>query len=212
MTRRSVIVAMLLRVYLRAWRREYGAELADILIARPVTPRVLADVAWNGLRQRVRAAEPSTLLGLASMLFLLGGVVLTPTNYDQRWTALLQPTSKTFPTVTVTFMLSEVYAILLVACGCWTHLRYGRTPGRAGVAAMKMSLIAGIPVTLGGLLMMFGLLDIATSPARSAVVYFPIPLVLTLAPLLRVPEAWIWGAIGGLLGRWIARSRQRAAA
>ena len=65
------LIAALLRIYPAAWRREYGAELTAILQGRPLGLRVMTDVLWNGLRLRVRAAEPSTILGLASMLFML---------------------------------------------------------------------------------------------------------------------------------------------
>jgi len=75
-----------------------------------------------------------------------------------------------------------------------------------------MSLIAGIPVMLGGALMALGLLDVVTHPSYGAKAYVPFPLAMIVAPLFRLPESWIWGAIGGQLGRWISRSRQTAAA
>jgi hypothetical protein len=212
MSKQHLAVSLLLRIYPASWRGEYGAELMDILVARSLTFRVVGDVVRHGLWQRVRSAEPSVLLGLASMLVVLAGFVLTPTNYDQQWTGVLRPTGITFPTVTVTFMASEVYAFLLIGCGCWTHLRYGVTPRRAGVAAMKMSLIAGIPVMFAGALMALGLLDIVIYPSYGTQRYVPFSLVIMIAPLLRLPESWIWGWVGAQIGRRIARWRQPAAA
>ena len=58
-TMKSCIVAALLRLYPAAWRSEYGPELSGILLARPLGPDVIADILWNGFRQRARAAEPS---------------------------------------------------------------------------------------------------------------------------------------------------------
>ena len=160
MSPRHAVVTLLLRLYPATWRNEYGAELTDILMTAPLNARVIGDVIWNGLWQRVRIAPPSTILGLASMLVILTGFVLPAGRYGLAGTALLQLTSMTFPTVAVTFLSSEVYAFLLIGCGCWTNRRFGGTASRAGVAAMRMSLIAGIPIILGSLLIALGVLDV----------------------------------------------------
>ena len=70
MTRQQLAEA-LLRVYPAAWRREYGEELFDISISRPLTWRVAANVLGAGLRQRIREAEPATVLGVATVAVLL---------------------------------------------------------------------------------------------------------------------------------------------
>ena len=207
MTLKHGIVTALVRLFPAAWRSEYGLELTDILLSRPLSPGVIADLAWNALRHRARAPEPSTILGLASMLAILTGFVLTGGSYGRDWTALLQPSSKSFPTVTVTFLASELYVLLLVGCGCWTHLRHGGTVNRSGMAAMRMSLIASIPILLGALLMMSGLISL-----RFLGPHLPPPsaLAILVAPLARLPESWIWGAVGGQLGKWNARRRPTA--
>jgi hypothetical protein len=229
MSPRHVVVTALLRIYPAAWRNEYGAELTDILMAAPLNARVIGDVIRSGLWQRARTARPATILGLASMLVILTGFVLPGGRYGHGGTALLQLTSMTFPTVEVTFLSSEVYALLLIGCGCWTHLRYGGTASQAGVAAMRMSLIAGIPIILGSLLIALGVLDVMFffgpgSPASalsergfanqyySAQLPKPHVLAIVVAPLARLPEYWIFGAIGGLLGRRISRARRPATA
>ena len=195
------LVAALLRLYPAAWRREYGAELTDILLARPLSARVIGDVLWSGLRQRALTAEPSTILGFASLSIIVAGFVLVGDT--------LRPSSKTFPAVTVTFLASEVYAFLLIGCGCWTHLRHGGTAKRCGVAAMKMSLIAGMPIMAGALLMMIGLVGVGVPAAP---LHYPSAWSILVAPLARLPEAWLWGTIGGQLGKCIARRRQRTVA
>ena len=162
---------------------EYGPELTDILLARPLGARVIADVLWNGLWQRARAAEPSTILGLASMLVILTGFVMSgATLWRDAWT-VLQPSSTTFPTVTVTFLATGFYVLLLAGCGCWTYLRHGGKPSRCGVAAMSMSLIAGIPIMVVGLLMVFGLVDVMPSTRHDAARMRPFAWAILVAPL-----------------------------
>lgn len=202
-----LIVTALLRLYPAPWRSEYGPELTDILRAGPLGPRVIADVLWSALRQRARAAEPSTILGLASMLGIVGLFLETGLTY-RNGGALLAPTSITFPTVTVTFLASTRYAYFLIFCGCWTHLRHGGTAKQSGMAATKMTLIAGMPIIVGALLMMAGIVSLRVSPG----LHSPSAWSILVAPLARLPGAWIFGALGGQLGKRIARNRQRAGA
>jgi hypothetical protein len=205
------LVAALLRLYPATWRREYGDELAGILLARPLSARVIGDVLWSGLRQRARAAEPATILGLTSMLLMLSGFVMPGGSYAGAWRALLRPSWRLFPTVNVTFMASEAYALLLVACGCWTYLRHGGRV-KSGREAMRMSVIAGIPIMLIAVLLMTGFLDMAFLDTGGAATIRPSALSILIAPLTRLPEAWIWGSIGGFVGKCIARHRQTAPA
>ena len=203
------VVTALLRVYPAAWRAEYGPELTDILLTRPLSLSVIVDVLWSGLGHRAQAVEPSTILGLASMSVVLTGFVPAGGPYGRNWMAVLQPTSMTFPPVTVTFLGTELYVLLLIGCGCWTHLRYGGKVSRSGVAAMTMSLLAGLPVMVGGVLVICGVFSVKflgpDLPTLS-------PAAIQISPLARLPEFWIWGALGGLLGQWIARRRPDAGA
>ncbi len=199
---RQWIVTALVRLYPAGWRAEYGPELTEILLARPLGPAVIGDVLWSGMRQRARAAEPATILGLASMLAIVGLFV-------EAGVAWLRPSSITFPTVTVTFFESYLYPYLLIFCGCWTHLRHGGTAKQSGTAAMKMTLIAGMPIIVGALLMMTGIVSLRVSPG---LLHSPSAWSILVAPLARLPGAWIFGALGGQLGKRIARNRQRAGA
>ena len=77
------IVAALLRLYPAAWRQEYGGEFEDLLLARPLTAAVAADVVFNGLRQRLRAIEPATFLGLLMLTVVTVAFVVTPDSVLQ---------------------------------------------------------------------------------------------------------------------------------
>jgi hypothetical protein len=200
---RQWIVGALLRIYPAAWRSEYGDELTGVLLARPLGPRVIADLLWNGLRQRVPTAAPSTIFGSAWMFIILIGLV------EGGGRAMLQPTSMTFPPVAVTFMSSYYFIYLLIFCGCWTHLRNGGRARRSGLAGMRMGFIAGIPIMVTALLMMSGVLELSFAGARLP---RPSTWAILIAPIARLPECWIWGAFGGMLGQRIARNRQRAGA
>jgi hypothetical protein len=206
MTARHLLARLLLAVYPSAWRREYGEELMDILALRAMTLAVVSDVLSSALRQRLRTSRPSTILGLASLSLILGRFVLSPMNYGKKWTALLQPVATTFPPVAITFVTAEVYVLCMVACGCWTQLRSPAGPlKQSGAAAMRMSLIAGVPITVVAVLMLVGVVDLTFMGAQPIK---PLPWVMLLSPVLRLPEAWIWGVVGGLLGRWFLRSQQ----
>lgn len=201
------IVSTLLRLYPAAWRAEYGPELTDILMSRPLGARVIGDVMWNGLKQSAQASEPSTILGLASLLAVLT-FVLTGGSYGRRWILLVQPTTKTIPTMSVSFMSSGYYVLLLIWCGCWTYLRHRGTAKQSGMAGVRMSLIAAIPLIFGGFLMMFGLIGpglLGPHFERSA------SWAVLAAPLFRLPDSWLWAALGGQLGKGIARHRRDAA-
>jgi len=204
---RQRLVTALLRLYPAAWRAEYGAELTDVLLARPLGPFVIGDVLWNALKLRARTVEPHNILGLASMAAVLTGFVLTGGSYAREWSAFVQPSNKTFPTITVTFLASEIYVLLLIWCGCWTHLRHRGTVNQSGLAAIAMSLLAALPVMVSAVLMTLGFFSVKfvgpDLPPLS-------PLALLVSPLARMPEYWIWGALGGLLGKRIVRRRHDA--
>jgi len=206
MTRQRLAEA-LLRIYPDAWRREYGEELFDILISRPLTWRVAADVLAAGLRQRIRAAEPATVLGLATVLVILSQLALTAAGYRTPATAMLRPTDMTFPTIAASFMVSPFYPWLLIACGWWTARRHpGYSAKRCGVAAMRMSLIGGVPVLLAGVLLAVGSL---TASHVGLGGFEPSPLAVIVAPLARLPEAWLYGMMGQWV--WCAHARLKLA-
>jgi hypothetical protein len=68
---RRRIIAMLVRVYPEAWRREYGAELTGVLRTTPMDARTIANVLWSGVRERAREAEMRALWRRAFVAFLV---------------------------------------------------------------------------------------------------------------------------------------------
>ena len=199
----------LLRLYPRAWRNQYGAELADLLETRGLPINSIVDIARSAVWQRLRTISPAMVLGVGTMVVVLSGVVLSPTAYGRGGSALIQPSHITFPTIRVTFFSSEVFALLLIVCGFWTHRRRGHGSAKA---AMWMTLVAGFPVTVFGLLMLAGAVTAAIPlPAEPNQIVTPLPWALILAPPLRMFESAIWGAVGGQLGRWFPRRTDLAA-
>lgn len=235
------IIRTLLRLYPANWRREYGGELTHMLLARPLTENIVGDVFLSALWQRFRAAEISTLVGLGMLLVMLNGFVwniVAPPPYGSEASMLLQ-----------NLWGSNLYVLLLVGCGLWTHLRRRGKLDQSGLAAVKISFLAGIPVMLAGALMLSGVLgvivlgpgDIPTTFHQHGFTYTyydatlrscwirvqdpagplkavqsttcpPAPLGVLLAPLFTLPASWLWGMVGGLLGRWIARRRRPVSA
>jgi hypothetical protein len=199
---RYAIARLLVAFYPSAWRREYGPELIDVLTSRTIAPHIVIDVVRNGLWQRTRASKPSTIFGLASVVLIVFGFVMAPANDGRQWTALLQPVATTFRPATMRFVLAEIYVLGMVACGCWTYMRDRGPLHRSGTAAMRMSLIAGLPILICALLMLLGFVDLMfLAPQRVR----PLPWAMLISPFLRLPEALIWGVVGGLLGRWLSR-------
>jgi hypothetical protein len=193
MNMKSRLITALVRLYPAPWRREYGAELEDLLRTRPLGARAMADVAWHGIRERLRSIDLATGFGLAAML-----VVAAMFANGQ---PVLEPSQMTFPAVSIPPLHSNLYALFLVGCG-WAIHRHSRTsPSRTGLAAMKISVIASLPVIVAGLLLLAGVARpgaLASSPAAWHVLG---------APMACLGQSWIWGAVGGALGRAIARRR-----
>ncbi|MFA5910558.1 MAG: hypothetical protein WC815_17390 [Vicinamibacterales bacterium] len=224
---RDRVVTLLLRLYPSAWRSEYGPELTDMLLTRPLGANIIADVLLSGLRERVRSVEPSTVMGLIVMLVILSGVlwnIAAPQPYGHASTELLQPSTKTLPTITVRPLASEAYLLFLMGFACWINLRRGGKVSQSGVAAMRICFIAGLPIMLAGILMGFGVLslvvlgpgDVPTTFHEHGLTYTyysahpnsPAPLSVIASPLFRLPESWIWGTLGGWLGHRISAFRQ----
>ena len=209
MISRSTLARVLMRLYPPAGRAEYGDELNDILLARPLGARVIADVLWNAMVQRARAATPSTILGASMLVLVLANIVLSASAYRDVLFSPLRATHMTYPTIEIALVKNEVYVLLTILCGYWTQRRYGRGPKRSGWAAMRMSLIAGTPVIAMGVLYAMGLVDATLLTSGDA---RPGALMLITAPIARVPESWIWGWVGGQLACLLGRKRAPAQA
>ncbi len=213
MSAKRLIVAALLRVYPATWRDEYGSELEDLLLARPLGARIAADVLASGLNERVRAAHPAALCGVTMLIVIAHGLAANVAGFE--WAAVLQESAKTLPTVVVKPLGSELYVLLLAGCGYAVVAWRGGTVPQAGLAAMKVSLLAGLPVIVAGVAMLVGVLDvIVLAPGMApgaeqsfAYTYYdalrkaPAPLAVIAAPFFALPQSWLWGMVGGALGR-----------
>lgn len=214
------LVSWLMRLYPKAWRAEYGDELSSMLLARPLSAAVVFDIARSAIWQHLRAVLPATWVGIGLMLVTIWTIVSTmvaPPPYvrsalSERIELLQKP------------LQSEFYVLVLFAIGFWTAVAGEQSSGRA---AMRASVIASIPLAVIGLLMIAGLLPytelvpgqkIAMLNARGILYPFykgiqqipaPAPFTLLLSPLLRLPGAWLWGTIGGSLGRKYVNWRRR---
>jgi hypothetical protein len=228
---KTKLVSVLMRLYPKAWRKQYGAELADILRARPLTARVCSDIVASALWQRVRAVEAATFVGLGLMLVtsaaIAWNIVGAPPYAWSPGQSLSEP-----PMLSERIELlqrplrSEFYVLVLAGIGFWTAWCSNRAPGWA---AVRVSTIASLPLVLIGLLMLFGVLDFielypGQTPApfdQRGISYTfykglqqipgPAPIVLLLSPLLRLLGAFMWGTIGGWLGRKYTDWRRRPA-
>jgi hypothetical protein len=227
------LVSALMRLYPNAWRTEYGAEMADMLLARPLTVRVCCDVVRSAMWQRMRAIEAPTWVGIALMMVTIAAIVaniIAPQPYV--WSPGQSPSEK--PALSERLALlqrplhSEFYVLVLAGIGFWTAWRSNnRWPGWA---AIRVSTIASLPLVLIGLLMLFGVLDFVelhpgqtpTTFQEHEILYTfykgsqqipgPAPIVMLLSPLLRLPGAWLWGVVGGGIAHWVSRARRRQTA
>jgi hypothetical protein len=207
MTFRQRLARALVSLYPADWKREYGEELLDLLLARPLTWRSAGNALWNGARLRIRFAGPATTLGLASMLVVLAGFVVPPFRYSSTVTDVLRPSDMTFPTVVVTFMVSQVYIGLLMTCGWLTERRHPCQRNRAGLAAMRMSLLAGAPVLITGALLAAGAIGVTFAGMGGIQ---PHPADIIAAPLARLPEAFLYGSMGAWIQRHSIRTKKPA--
>jgi hypothetical protein len=176
-----------------------------MLEARPLNLAIVSDVLWRGLRESMLDPALATIFGLALMLSVLSGFLWDVRPDGPGWSAILERTKMTLPTVAVKIFASTPYFIFLAALGFWVSLRPGARPYHSGRAALKVSFIAGIPVILVGLLLLIGVLR----PTTDVLQHRPLtPLEVIAAPLFSLPSAWAWGVFGGLLGRSLSRFRR----
>jgi hypothetical protein len=184
MTTKEWIVGALLHTYPARWRREYGPELSDILLTQPLRARTVIDVLGGGLRQRLRVAPPWAILGSAALAYMIVEL------YEYGVIGTVRPSGITFPTYRVASMHTDLYALLLMVCGAWTELQQACKRSRPGWAAVKLSMLAGAPIFIAGLLAASG---VRTGP--------PSALEVATAPIFMLPLHWIYGYVGGYLGR-----------
>jgi hypothetical protein len=229
---RTTIVSWLLRLYPKAWRKEYAAELGDMLRARPLTARVCSDVVLSAVWQRVRAIEVPTWVGLGLMVAMSGAIaanIVDPPPYVWAPGQSLseQPELADQVRLVQRPMRSELFVLVMAGIGFWSALRGKPQPGRV---AIRVWLIASMPVAAIGVLMLSGVLSyVELLPGQTPlpfndrglvyVVYkAPLgipasaPVAFLLSPLLRLPGACLWSVVGASLGRTFASWRRPVSA
>jgi hypothetical protein len=213
MSLKTRVVNGLLRLYPARWREEYGPELSEILLTRPLNARTIFDVAFSGVRERVRNPQPATIIGLAGTLLVTNAIITNITDPASAG-ALLADSTKTLPTIVVSPMESDWYALFLILWGCWTALRTNGTASASGRTGARISFIASTPIFVAGALMMFGVLPATTHDVHHAASHgFAFNYVglrytawgVAVAPIFELPKCWMYGTVGGLLGRRISR-------
>jgi hypothetical protein len=221
---KTTLVSWLLRLYPKAWREEYGAELADMLLARPLTGRVCSDVVLSAMWQRTRSIETATWVGLGLMLAITGAVaanIVEPPPYVWAPGQSISERPELADQVKLVQrpMRSELFVLVMAGVGFWSALRGKPQPGRV---AIRVWLIASLPLVALGVAMMTGVLGyIELLPGQTPlpfnerglvyVVYkAPLglpasaPVAFLLSPLLRLPGACLWAIVGSSLGKKVA--------
>lgn len=190
------LVAGLIRLYPSRWRVEFGEELADVLMRRPLGAGGVVNVAASAVWQQLRLQEPWLLLGVP-LLFLVVA----------RWIVLLASA-----VYIATESRSGFGAIgLFFAVGFWTVWRSGAGGGRA---VMKLSMLVTLPFFVVGLLVLVQYVRVVASldGAVSYRLYGPSTYNVDVvgrfmsAPVLQIPFAGLIGWCGGLAGRLARRA------
>jgi hypothetical protein len=198
----STLVAGLIRLYPSRWRAEYGAELAGVLLQRPLGAGAVLNVVCNAVWQQLRMQEPWLIVGapLLVWVFVLWIALLSAPGYaahiggEPAWVGL----------------------VLFFSTGCWTVLRRGHGGGRA---ALKLCMIVALPFFGAGLLVLMHAMRVVTEPAGG--VGFRLGTsagqgrgdlftIFVAGPVMQIPCAGLIGWLGGLAGRVFRRARQLA--
>jgi len=224
----DAIIAALLYLYPPRWRREYGEELQDLLKQRPLRLRSVVDVAWRGICQRWHEGGPVLAIGLFMVPWVVGLIannIFNPHAYEMACTYVLLHDSRiSFPTVLAEPGGTEFFAFVLTACGLIVRLRERVPLWQSGVASTQLAAVAGAPVLILGLLLIAGVIDLrvitstggisATATHGWTFTYctsegrIPAPLAMFAAPLLRLPQAFVYGLFGGWIASWLRFRRE----
>jgi hypothetical protein len=200
----------LAHLYPAAWRAEYGQELTDLLLSRPLGVRALLNVSLSAVRQQLRSGEPWVVVGFPLALWTLAALLVGAFRFVR------------FESVPGAAWMQ---AAIFLGAGAWTVFRRGAGAGRA---VIELNLLATSPLLAVGLLSALGLLHVSVfGPGDAlphdveggfAITFFDpsgrlgtagIHRILLLFPILQIPYAGLLGWLGGLLGRTCLRLRRR---
>ena len=214
----------LLRLYPRAWRSRYEAEVRYVLEARPLRKRDRVDLVRGALDAHIHPPVPSAVPALVSLsggaLWTSAGIVLALQPVQPDWPGYLYEL--------VPLMLAGVFCLIVACVGVWLRLgdRIGRLDRVAllvaigGHFAWAISLAAalalieyGAPTAIAGTAAAAGEALIALSLVRAG--QAPLGGLLAVAAVaLVIPAGWswiifglAWSAIG--IVQWQAYGRAR---
>jgi hypothetical protein len=111
---RKILVWLLLRLYPRAWRKEYGEEMRSMLLAQPLTASVIGDVFLNAMRQNFRRPDPWRIAVLILVAWRTSWILWASISglSPETWAPLL-PLDR------------GLFLVVAFATGCWTTINEG---------------------------------------------------------------------------------------
>jgi len=205
---KNTFVSLLLRLYPRAWRSEYGGELAVILADRQFTPSIIVDVVLCGIRQRFRYAEVWQVDGAVLALWLLIGTVANSISPLPR---------------SAYNHFFQINWIAELAIGYIYVSHYSRPPAAAALFSAKASLLGIIPELLLAVLWTVNLIHptilgmdgvphvhghlITDFCLRTEATVSPATLMIAI-PVTVIP-AFLLGLAGGTLARSVSAPCRR---
>lgn len=186
MTLRSLLV----RLYPRSWRKEYGAELAGILAQESLTLSVVADVLVSAARQHLRRDAPWKIcsLGLALWTTCLAIIAL------ERFV--------TFGQFLCCYIVGQLF---LSAAGAWTALRENSGVWRATAASAKAAMLPDAAFVAVYILSLVYRWDTLTAYRGHGPYYW-----ISKTVLVTVFASLLFGLSGASLARMVIRFRRLA--
>jgi hypothetical protein len=175
---------LLLRAYPRAWRGEYGEELAGILARKRLSVSVVADVLGNGARQRLYLDEPWKICGAGLFAWTCLWVFVGP-RASYPWNV----------GVLAAAMGTGARTVLRGNCGEW----------EASAASVKAVLAGVLPAVLAVVWRALAHDHYSVQalwPPRTSLNFFPWAVAAGLV------ESALFGLAGAMLGRFAAGFRE----
>jgi hypothetical protein len=121
---------LLLKLYPKSWRAEYGDELRGVLAERSLTSAIIADVAVGALTERWRRTEPWIIVGVTGAIWIAAlfiRSIMAPPPYSDH-TGI------------------GYSALVMTGVACWTVLRGGTSPARAVWCCMAIMITTALVV------------------------------------------------------------------
>lgn len=207
MNYKAHVVRGLLSLYPEKWRIEYGEELEELLLSRPLSAATIGDVLRNGLQQRLRELTPWKATGACLFLWTIVGVIWnSAAAFSPAWYS----------------RYCAATGLFLLLGGCWTTWRSPTPIGKAAWLATKAALVGVIPEVFVCLLWAAKIvrptvLDVSGLPSfhasritllysRSSIILSPIQILSILLGVILV-EGWVMGLVGATLGSLAARCK-----